>query len=165
MQAILEAGAAAPDHGQLRPFRFTILRDGGLDAFGAVLEEAYVRRCAEHGTTPNAARAQRERTKLARAPLVIVVAAVRQESDKIPWQDQRDATAAAAQNILLAAHALGFGAMWRTGEDVCEDGYVKKALGLSSHDALVGFLYLGTPHERKPAKVLELAELVSEYRA
>jgi len=164
LRLLLEAGAAAPDHGELKPFRFTLLRGDGLDAFGEVLEEAYFRRCSDSGKAPVPAKAQKERTKLRRAPLVVVVAAVRQPSDKIPWVDQRDAAVAAAENILLAAHAIGFGAMWRTG-DPCEDEYVKKSLGLSKDDAIVGFLYIGTPHESKDPRVVELDGLVSEYGA
>ena len=164
LQTILSLAAAAPDHGELRPFRFTLLRGAGMEAFGAVLEEAYLRRCSDGGKDPVPAKAQKERTKLNRAPLVIVVSAARQPSDKIPWIDQRDAAVAAAQNILIAVHALGYGAMWRTG-DPCEDEYVKKALGLSSDDAVVGFLYVGTPHEAKDPKVVDLDGLVSEYGA
>jgi len=164
LQQILAAGAAAPDHGELRPFRFTLLRGDGLDAFGEVLEEAYFRRCSDSGKAPVPAKAQKERTKLRRAPLVLVVAAVRQPSEKIPWVDQRDAAVAAAENILLAAHALGYGAMWRTGEP-CEDEYVKKSLGLAEGDAIVGFLYVGTPYELKEPKPVQLDGLVAEYGA
>ena len=162
LQTILEVAAAAPDHGELRPFRFILLRGAGLDQFGVVLEEAYLRRCTDAGTEPVPAKANKERTKLGRAPLVIVVAAVRQPSEKIPWVDQRDAAAAAAENILLAAHALGYGAMWRTG-DPCEDGHVKQALGLAADDAVVGFVYVGTPLELKPPRAVELDGLVHEY--
>jgi nitroreductase len=164
LRQILEAGAAAPDHGELRPFRFTILRGAGLDAFGEVLEEAYFRRTTDAGQAPVPAKAQKERTKLGRAPMVIVVSAVRQPSEKIPWVDQRDAGSAATQNILLAAHALGYGAIWRTG-DPCDDDYVKKALGLTSEDAILGFVYVGTPHESKEPKDVSLDGLVSEYGA
>jgi nitroreductase len=166
LRQILEAGAAAPDHGELRPFRFTILRGAGLDAFGEVLEEAYFRRCTDTGAAPVPAKAQKERSKLGRAPMVIVVSAVRQPSEKIPWIDQRDAGSAATQNILIAAHALGYGAIWRTGAP-CEDEYVKKALGLTMDDAILGFVYIGTPHEGKQLepKVPSLDGLVSEYGA
>jgi nitroreductase len=162
LRQILEAAAAAPDHGELRPFRFIILRGAGIDAFGEVLEEAYFRRCTDTGKAPVPAKAQKERTKLARAPMVIVVAAVRQPSDKIPWTDQRDAASAATENLLIAAHALGYGAMWRTG-DPCEDDYVKKALGLGHDDAIVAFVYMGTPHESKEPNDVDLDGLVSEY--
>jgi nitroreductase len=163
LRQILEAGAAAPDHGELRPFHFTVLRELGLESFGEVLEEAYLRRCSESGKAPVSAKAQKERTKLGRAPMVIVVSAVRQPSEKIPWVDQRDAVAAAAQNMLLAAHALGYGAIWRTG-DPCEDEHVKKSLGLTPDDAIVGFVYVGTPFEAKVPKIVDLQGLVHHYQ-
>jgi nitroreductase len=43
----------------------------------------------------------------------------------------------------LAAHALGFGAFWRTGP-AAYDSDVIEALGFSSRDVLVGFIYLGS---------------------
>ena len=143
---ILEAAAAAPDHGELRPFRFILLEGDAKDAFGQVLADAYLARCEAVGAAPTEGQLTKERTKLGRAPLVLVVAAVHQHSDKIPWVEQFAAVAAATQNMLLAATALGFGSMWRTG-DPAYDPRVKTALGLGEHDAVVGFVYLGTPHE------------------
>jgi nitroreductase len=167
LRRILEAAACAPDHGELRPFRFTILRGESLAAFGRVLERAYVERCADGGTEVVRAKADKERTKLGRAPLVVVVSAVRTDDPKVPWVEQLAACAAAAQNALLAATALGFGSMWRTGEP-CYDGRVKAALGLRAEDALVGFLYLGTPmpdaDRAKGPKVAVLDGLVQEWR-
>lgn len=162
LRTMLETAATAPDHGELRPFRFTILRGPGKDAFGEVLEEAYLRRCADTGVVPVPAKARKERTKLDRAPLVVAVTAIRQATDKIPWVDQRDAAVAATENLLIAAHALGYGAMWRTGLP-CEDGHVKKALGLTDDDCVVGFVYIGTPRQPKPVKAVDLGPLVTEY--
>jgi nitroreductase len=165
LQAILEAGACAPDHGELRPFRFTLLRSEGMDAFGELLERAYLTRCAAEGVEPDPQRALKERTKLTRAPLVVAVSYVHRASDKIPATDQRDAAAAAAQNLLLAATALGYGSMWRTGK-VCDDDDVRAALGLGPDDALIGFLYLGTvaPEAATPPWEPDLDGLVVEWR-
>jgi nitroreductase len=159
---ILERAAVGPDHGALRPVRFVVLRHEGLNDFGAVLESAYLRRCRESGEQPVEAKALKERSKLQRAPLVIVVAAAPQSSESIPWSDQRDAAAAAAMSILIAAHALGYGAMWRTG-DVCSDGDVKQALGINAEAAIVGFIYIGTITTVKDPKVVDVDGLVSEY--
>ena len=164
LRTMLEAAAMVPDHGELRPFRFTVLRGEGLDAFGEVLEEAYFRRCTDSGKAPVPAKAQKERTKLGRAPMVIIVSAERQPSDKIPWTDQRDAAVCSAEHLLLAAHALGYGAMWRTG-DPTEDPHVKKALGLEPDDAIVAFVYVGTPHDTKEPKAVDLDGIVTEYSA
>ena len=50
---------------------------------------------------------------------------------------------AAATNILLAARALGFNGVWKTGA-AAYDETVKGELGFEPADALVGFLYIGT---------------------
>ncbi|HSH61480.1 MAG TPA: nitroreductase family protein, partial [Acidimicrobiales bacterium] len=42
---ILQAALAAPDHGELRPWKLVILAGEAKDAFGAVLADAYVERC------------------------------------------------------------------------------------------------------------------------
>jgi nitroreductase len=162
LRTILEAAAAAPDHGELRPMRFVVLAGEGADAFGRVLEEAYLART----TDPDPAVARKERTKLGRAPLVLVVAAEHQPSQKVPFIEQVAAAAAAAQNAMLAATALGYGSMWRTG-DPAYDPRVMAALGLGPDDAVVGFLYLGTiaPEAVKPPKAPSLDGLVTVYGA
>jgi nitroreductase len=149
---LVEAAVAAPDHGTLRPWRFIVLRGDAKDAFGAVLADAYERRCLAAGTEVVPAKLEKERTKLGRAPLVVVVAAVPEEG-KIPEVEQVAAVAAATQNLLLAATALGYGSMWRTG-DPCYDDQVKAALGVRPDDHLVGFVYLGTA--TNPARVTEV---------
>jgi nitroreductase len=112
-----------------------------------VLADAYATRSAAAGVEVVPAKYDKERTKLGRAPVVIVVGAVRRPSEQIPWIEQQLAAAAAAQNILLAAAALGYGSMWRTG-DAAYDNDVKDALGLAPEDAITGFLYIGTPGDR-----------------
>jgi len=162
LRVILQAAAAAPDHGSLRPFRFVVLAGSAKDAFGEVLARAYLARCQAGGVDPVKAKEDKERTKLGRAPMVVVVAAARVPSDKIPFEEQEDAAAAACENALLAATALGYGSMWRTGEPAYDDG-VKAALGLSADDAIVGFLYLGTPLDEPARQVPDLAGLVTEW--
>jgi nitroreductase len=158
LERILQAALAAPDHGELRPWKLVVLEGAAKDAFGAVLADAYVQRCESLGAAPTEGQLTKERTKLGRAPVVLVVAAVHRHSDKVPWEEQFAAAAAAAQNALLAATALGYGSMWRTG-DAAFDVHVKEALGLGLHDAIVGFLYLGMPAEgsAKPPRQPNLA--------
>jgi nitroreductase len=139
-QKIIAAALRAPDHGRLRPWRFISIRGEGRAFLGGVLASALSRR------DPNATEdaLQRERKKPLRAPLVLVVAARIVESPKIPAIEQMLSAGAAAQNIMLASHALGFGALWKTGDPAYDAG-VKEALGLQATDAIVGFLYIGTP--------------------
>jgi nitroreductase len=83
-----------------------------------------------------------ERKKPLRAPLIIAVAA-HATPGKIPEIEQILAVGAAVQNMMLAAHALGFGAMWKTG-GAAYDANVKRLLQLDERDHIVAFLYLGS---------------------
>lgn len=163
LRTILEAAVCAPDHGELRPWRFVVLAGDHRDAFGEVLADAYAARCAGAGVTPTEGQLTKERTKLGRAPVVVVAAAERQPDDKIPWIEQQFAVAAAVQNALLATTALGYGSMWRTGDQAYDDR-VKVALGLRSTDTIIGFLYLGTPAgESKPQHEPSLNGVVTHW--
>lgn len=137
---ILRAAMRAPDHGKLKPWRFIVLRGDARKRFGDVMAEAMKRR--EPEAAPNLI--EREREKPLRAPLIVVLAAAIKEGHKIPVIEQLLAAGAAAQNVMLAAHALGFAAAWKTGAPAYDD-YVKSALELAPSDAIVGFLYLGKP--------------------
>lgn len=143
LAVMLRAGARAPDHGRLRPWRFIVLRGAARERFGAVMAETLAARVP--GVPAEVL--ERERRKPLRAPVVVVVAAAVQPDHKIPVVEQLLAAGASAQNVLLAAYALGFGGMWRTG-DSAYDARVKEALGLAREDAIVGYLYLGTPAGR-----------------
>jgi nitroreductase len=134
------AATHAPDHGRLRPWRFILVRETARQRFGQILTDSLLRRMP--GAEPAAL--EREYAKAFRAPLIVVVAARIDERSRIPGTEQLLAAGAAAENIMIASHALGFGAFWRTGDAAYDDG-VKRALGLLSTDAIVGFLYIGTP--------------------
>lgn len=160
LRQILAAAASAPDHEELRPWRFVVLSAKAKDAFGEVLAAAMCARAAREGWTPTEGQVSKERTKLDRAPLVIAVACV-PKPHKVPATEQLLSTAAAAQNALLAATALGFQSIWRTGQPAY-DPAVKAALGLGEGDSIVGWLYIGTPRRDPPPRAEpELEGLVS----
>ena len=63
---------------------------------------------------------------------------------KVPEIEQLHSLACAAGYMLLAAHAEGFGAIWRTGE-ISYTAELRAELGLAENERVLGFLYLGTP--------------------
>jgi nitroreductase len=140
LELLLACAARAPDHGRLRPWRFIAIRGAARERLGELMADHLRRKLP--AVTGEAM--QRERQKALRAPLIVVVAAVYSPEARIPAVEQLLAAGAAAQNIMLAATALGFGAMWKTG-DAAYDDTVKTKLGLAAGDAIVGFMYLGTP--------------------
>jgi nitroreductase len=139
LELLLQCASRAPDHGRLRPWRFIVIRGAARERLGELMA-AQLRR---KQPAASAESLQRERQKALRAPLIVVVAAVCNDAAKVPVIEQILAAGAAAENMMLAATALGFGAMWKTG-DAAYDDAVKVALGLEARDAIVGFLYLGT---------------------
>jgi nitroreductase len=139
LDIMLCSAVRAPDHGRLRPWHFVIVRTDKREAFGEVMADVLRRRQSD----ATSEMLQRERDKATRAPLIVVVAARIDRDRKIPPIEQIASAAAAAQNIMLAAHAQGYGAMWKTGAPAYDAG-VKQALGLMASDEIIGFLCLGT---------------------
>jgi nitroreductase len=138
LDAIFQSAVRAPDHGRLRPWRFVVIQEDKRAAFGDLMADSMQRR-EPHAS---AEMLDRERAKAMRAPIIVVAAAHVQKGHKIPEVEQLSAAIAAAQNIMLAANALGYGAMWKTGTPAY-DATVKQALGLAPDDDIVGFMYLG----------------------
>jgi nitroreductase len=156
---IFSSATRAPDHGRLRPWRFVVVRGAARERFGELLAD-HLRR-----TQPAASEEtlQRERLKAFRAPLIVVVAAHCNPAVKIPVIEQTLSAAAAAHAMMLAAFALGFNAMWKTG-GAAYDATVKAALGLEPADAIVGFLYFGTEVSERAAAVRgEWRDLVRDF--
>jgi len=159
VRRMLAAAVAAPDHGLVRPWRFVVLRGAARERLGDAFAAALLAR------RPDAedAAAEADRAKPVRAPVLVAVVSAPRPSVKAPEWEQLASAAAATQNLLLAAHALGFGAMWRTGWYVDADE-VRAELGLSAAEKLVGLLYLGTPVAPPPERpAVDLAAL-TEWR-
>jgi nitroreductase len=135
---VLQAAVRAPDHGRLRPWRFMLIEGDQRRKLGELLAASALRR------VPGLSEGdlQRERDKALRAPLIIVVACRVVTGTKVPSIEQILAAGAATQNILLALHALGYVAAWKTGE-AAYDTAVKQALGFAADDHIIGFVYTG----------------------
>lgn len=140
IEKLLSAAVQAPNHFKVRPWRFVVLTDKGLERFGDRMAASFKAKFPD--APPEAFK--KERQKPLRAPLVIAVAADQPVEPKIIEIENICAAAAACQNILLAANALGLGAIWRTG-DTARDPEIKKFLGFAPEQHLIGFLYIGYP--------------------
>ena len=138
IEQILAAGLRAADHGRLRPWRFLVVRGEARRPFGELLADGLKSRNPEASTEMLEA----ERRKALRAPVIVIVMAVIRDDPNVPDIEQIVSAGAAAQNMLVASHALGLGGFWRTGA-IAYDPVFKKALGASEKDIIVGVLYLG----------------------
>ena len=96
--------------------------------------------------------------------MVIGVISSAREMLKIPVWEQELSAGAVCQNILVAAHALGFVANWLTEWYVNFHPKVKEKLGLKPGERVAGFIYIGSPAEpleERPRP--ELAKIVSNF--
>jgi nitroreductase len=143
LDLVFAAAMRAPDHGQLQPWRFVVVRGDDRKALGHVFANAA--RARDPGDD-----GERFRSKAMAAPLVVALVAHVKSPHKVPESEQVLATGAAVMNMLNALHILGYGGFWATGVN-SYDGNVKAALGLGVQDRLLGFLYMGTPKDRLPA--------------
>ncbi len=143
LAAILQAGMSAPDHGAIRPWRFKLIQGDARKTLGNTFADALKIREPD----AEAAALDAIREKPMRSPLIVTVCAeITEDHPKVPAVEQLLAAGCAAQNILNAAHAKGFGAIMLTGW-VAYDPNVKAALGLAEKDAIIAFIYMGTPSE------------------
>lgn len=157
--ALFQAALRAPDHGQLRPWRFLRIEGESLqrlaDLFGA----------AALAEDPGLSEVdlQSARGKALRAPLIIATISCATAHPKIPVLEQDMAAACAAHAMLVAAHALGIGAVWRTGPFAIHP-VVREGLGLAAHEKLIAFLYIGQPAGplRQP-QALPVADYVKSW--
>ena len=161
VQRAIEAAIAAPDHGRLRPWEFILIEGAARAKLGDIVADSMRSRDPQ---VPDAVLAKARSNPL-RAPLLIVVAAkIHVSHPKIPEIEQVLAAGAAAENLVLALHAEGYGCMWRTGAP-SYDPAVKTALGLKPSDQIVGFVYVGTPVGEPPAVPRpDAASFVREWR-
>jgi len=145
LRLALEAASRAPDHCGLRPWRVHLVRGSARVRLGELMAGALRRK------NPDASPEELDKTrrKALRAPLVIVVSAVLKPHPKVPEVEQLLCAGTAAHAILLSLQASGYAAIWRTGAPAY-DPDVKAAFGLGPQDAVIGFLYAGTPSQPAP---------------
>jgi nitroreductase len=160
IETILDAGIWAPNHHLTIPWRFVVIAGDVRKEFGKIGAQSKLRRMETEGRDTTGEE-EKLIAKAFRSPVIIAVGI---EPDPTrPELDEIASGAAAAQNMLLAAHDLGLAAIWRSGDAVF-DPAVAAWLGLSERGKIIGFIYLGYPAVLKePGRRPAIAE-VTEWR-
>ena len=156
IQRIYHMAMRAPDHAQLKPCRFLLVEGEDRERLGAVFRDATLR------AKPDASDEQLERAARLplRAPMLVVIVARVVTHPKVPEVEQLMSAGCSAFALILGLEAEGYGAVWRTGE-LCYDRDVMDALGLSTDERLVGFVYAGTPSETLKSKTITMPDIHS----
>jgi nitroreductase len=144
IQVMIAAGLTAPDHDALRPWRFVVVEGEGRAQLSQVFVEIRKRANARAGRRELA----RTWRKMMRAPtLVGVVACLHKDHPKVPIHEQYISVGAAIQGVMLAAHALGYGAIVLSGNR-SRDPLVHVLLDLAHNEEMIGFISVGTPSKQ-----------------
>jgi nitroreductase len=141
LHVILRAAVAAPDHKNLRPYRFILIpserRADLAKAFSAAKQEQ------DPGASEEEISRAGEKAHRGAMLLAVVLRIIR-DHPRVSISDQMLAAGAAVENMLLAATALGYAGCLRSGISATSRR-VRLALGLAGDEELAAFLMLGTP--------------------
>lgn len=148
MQALFNAVAQAPDHGQLLPWRFVLIADTSRP----LLAQAFAQALQERDPDATAEQQAQAREKAFRAPFLclVVVDGARGDPD-IDFDERMISTGCALQNLLLMATAQGFGSALTSGKAL-KSTPLRNLFGLGPQEKAVCFVSLGTVQARKPAR-------------
>ena len=135
IEELCELASWAPNHKRTWPWRFTAITGPAQLRFGDTVAEAM----ATFGDEP--AKVDKARTKYARTPAVVVVGSTAGDSE-LRAAENRDATAAAIQNFMLAATARGLATYWGSCPKGANDP-VAQFCGFEPDTTVVCIMYLG----------------------
>lgn len=144
LEKVLEAARWAPNHHMTQPWKYFVLTGEARVRLGQVMKEIKSEGWTEEEKRSKAEVLDREARKPLRAPVVIAAAVIPSDDPKVEEIEEICAVAAGIQNGLLTAHALGLGAIWRTGKPTYHPR-MKKFFHLEDKETLLGFLYIGYP--------------------
>ncbi|HRL36064.1 MAG TPA: nitroreductase [Ottowia beijingensis] len=149
LQAILGAAASAPDHHELLPWRFVLVPAGARDRLAEVFAMALVERDAS--ATPQQVAQARE--KAYRSPLLLLaVVRLRDDDAEIAPHERIVSAGCAVQNMLLMAHAQGFGGALTSGKAL-QSAPLRTLFGLKPDEQALCFVNIGTVVKARPVRL------------
>lgn len=154
VERLCELATWAPNHKRTWPWRFAWVTGDGRTRLGDAAADAM----AARGDDPG--KVAKTRTKYLRAPGMLVVGAAPGDTPSRTVEN-RDAVAAAVQNVLLGATAHGLASFWSSCPKGAEPA-VADVCGFDGGTAIVAMIYLGWPTgeveapERPPASIIRV---------
>jgi nitroreductase len=146
--ALLEAAAAVPDHGYVRPWRFVVVSEPARERLADALAADAI------AATGDPAAGERARQKAFAAPCLIVLVASPKMGSPVPAWEQLASAACTGYAIVLAAHGLGLGAIWKS--TTFRDGpELRSFCHCSEHEQLLGWVLVGSRDETSRPKRTE----------
>jgi nitroreductase len=142
VRELLAASCTVPDHGRLRPYRFVVVGGDARERFGQALADAAV------SANPAAAtHADKIKNKAFFGPLLVALVSSPRLGTSIPVWEQEATAGCAGFSVVLAAEALGFGAVWKSAP-VHHGDALQALLALLPHERFLGWVNIGTRADR-----------------
>lgn len=158
IEQLLEAATWAPSHHNTQPWRFIVMTGAGRSLLGEGYANVY---SATTGDT-DAEKREKEAKKAFRSPVVIAAICSPSDDPRAVIEEEVAAAHAAVQNLLLAAHAIGLGAIWRSGAPMYHEA-MHQHFKLRQDEQLVGLIYIGYPDLTPNAPSRRSAQEVTEW--
>jgi nitroreductase len=166
---LFQAAAAAPDHGEITPWRFVLVPVDKRE----LLADAFAQALLGRDSQATDAQVETAREKAFRAPFVALAIARLGPSDPdIDPLERLVSVGAAIQNILLAAHSMGFGCGLTSGQAM-RSNPIRHLFGMVEGEQAICCINIGTVSKRKPVRLradvssfvssLDSAEVASEF--
>ncbi len=153
IERVLEAAVWAPNHRLTEPWEFIVVQGATLERLAILRREQTAAGLREQGTLTEQqiARTAEEGYQKALAAPVTVAVAMAEHADPAVREEDYAATAAAIQNLMLAARGLGLGAFWSTNRLI---GYApaRELLGVAVGKRIVGLVQLGYAAQERQGK-------------
>ena len=148
LNALMAVAAAAPDHGELTPWRFILIPEARRQALGDVFRAALLERDGE--ATPLQQMDASEKAR--RAPcLLLAIVDLAPKDKSVPDVERILSLGCAIQNMLLLARAMGYGSGLSSGKAL-ESVALRRAFGLSEHERATCFVSFGTASKARPVR-------------
>lgn len=148
IHALFEAAAQAPDHGRIRPWRFVHVGAAARPDLG----EAFASALRERDPLATSTQLQDARDKALRSPfLALAIARLDDAHAEIPAAERYVSLGCALQNMLLGAHALGYGAGLVSGQAV-HSRALRDLFGIEAGERAVCFVAVGSVSQDKPTR-------------
>ena len=167
LDAILDTAAAAPDHGQLLPWRFVVVPK----AQRVQLAEVFAKALLDRDPKATVEQIDNAKEKAHRGPFLMLAIARLNDIDlpraetlgrgaqhpdsgasEISDVERLISLGCAIQNILLSAHADGFGAGLTSGQAMSSP-HLRSLFNLNTNEQAVCWIAIGSITKHKPPRV------------
>jgi nitroreductase len=157
---LLTLAARVPDHGALVPWRFVVIEKPALERLA---DAAAVFAAAHLLPEETAAKGV---SQFAQSPLCVALIATPSASAKVPEIEQTLTVGAVGLQLVNAALAAGWGAVWLTGWVAHDLRFAAPALDLAAGEWVAGLVHIGTetsaPPDRPRPEIGVLTTWISE---